>query len=91
MGISELASKAKELHELRGMLEELQAEASSIEAEIKAHMEALGAEMITAGGFKFTWKAITSSRFDTSAFKKAMPDLAAAFTKQSTVRRFTIA
>jgi hypothetical protein len=38
-----------------------------------------------------TWKAITSSRFDSTAFKKAMPELAAQYMKPTTVKRFTIA
>ena len=36
MGINELASKAKDLHELRSMINELQAEADTIEDEFKA-------------------------------------------------------
>lgn len=91
MGINELATKAKDLHELRSMINELQAEADTIEAEFKAFMEAQGADTITAGAFRLTWKAVTSSRFDTTGFKSAMPELAARFMKQTTTRRFTIA
>ena len=91
MGINELAIKAKELHDLRGMIEELQAEASSIEDTIKGHMEAQGAESLMAGGFKLTYKTITGSRLDTTAFKKAMPELAERFMKATSARRFTIA
>ena len=91
MGINELASKAKDLHELRSMINELQAEADTIEAEFKAFMEAQGADTITAGAFRLTYKAINSTRFDTTGFKSAMPELAARFMKQTTTRRFTIA
>ena len=89
MSIREIESKAKELQELKRMREELDAEISMLEDAIKASMGE--AEQITAGAFKITWKAITSSRFDSSAFKKANPDLAAQFIKTSTVKRFSIA
>ncbi|MBE5798669.1 MAG: hypothetical protein E7321_01795 [Clostridiales bacterium] len=89
MSIREIEAKAKELQELKRMREELDAEISTLEDAIKASMGE--AEQITAGAFKITWKTITSSRFDSSAFKKANPDLAAQFIKTSTVKRFSIA
>ena len=48
-------------------------------------------ESIQAGEYKITWKAVTSSRIDTAALKKALPDVAERFTKETTVRRFTVA
>lgn len=49
------------------------------------------AETITAGEYKITWKSVTSARIDTGALRKALPDVAAAFTKETTVRRFCVA
>ena len=89
MSIREIEAKAKELQELKRMREELDAEIDSLEDQIKASMG--DQEQIIAGGYKITWNAITSSRFDSSAFKKANPDLAAQFIKTSTVKRFSIA
>lgn len=89
MNIKEIEAKAKELQELKRMREELDAEIATLEDAIKASMG--DSEQITAGAFKITWKSITSSRFDSSAFKKANPDLAAQFIKTSTVKRFSIA
>ena len=77
MSNTEIQSKVNELRELRRMADELTAEIESIQDAIKAHM--------------ITWKAVTSSRFDSTAFKKAMPELAERFTKSSTSRRFTVA
>lgn len=89
MNSNELKAKAAELKELKAMQEELAAEISAIEDEIK---QAMGdQEQIIAGGYKITWKAVTSSRFDSSAFRKAMPELAAQYTKTTTTRRFTVA
>lgn len=84
-----IATKAAELQELKRLREELDAEISALEDEIKSSMG--DAEQITAGAFKITWKAVTSSRLDTAALKKALPEVAARFMKQTTVRRFTIA
>lgn len=49
------------------------------------------AEELRAGEYKVTWKAVTSSRLDTAALKKALPDVASAFTRQTTTRRFCVA
>lgn len=88
MSTNELKAKAAELKELKAMREELDAEITAIEEEIKAEMGEQ--EQIIAGPFKITWKAVTSSRFDSTAFKKANPDLAAQYTKMTTIRRFCI-
>lgn len=84
-----LENKVKELQELKRLREELDAEMTALEDEIKASMG--DAEQITAGAFKITWKTVASSRLDTTALKKALPDIVAQFMKQTTVRRFTIA
>lgn len=89
MSTNELKAKAAELKELKAMREELEAEITAIEEEIKAAMG--DQEQITAGPFKITWKPITSSRLDSVALKKAFPDVAARFTKTITTRRFTVA
>ena len=89
MSIREIEAKAKELQELKRMREELDAEIATLEDAIKASMG--DQEQVIAGAFRITWKSITSSRFDSSAFKKANPDLAAQFIKTSTVKRFSIA
>ena len=83
-----LEPKVKELLELKRMREELDAEITTAEEEIK---QAMGTEeTLLAGAFKVTWKAVTSSRLDSTALKKAMPEIAARFMKQTTTRRFSI-
>jgi len=37
------------------------------------------------------YKTVKSSRIDTTALKKAMPELAARFTKETESRRFSVA
>lgn len=89
MSAIEIECKAKELLELKRMREELEAEITAAEDAIKAAMGEN--EQITAGPFKITWKPVTSSRVDTTALKKALPEIAAQFTKTTTSRRFLIA
>lgn len=91
MSANEMNSKINELRELRRMAEELAAEIDSIQDTIKAHMDAEGVDTISGTDWKVTYKTVTSSRLDTSALKKALPDLAQQFTKTTTARRFCIA
>ena len=88
MSISEMEVKARELRQLQALIEEAQAEAEAIKDAIKAAMG--DSEAIQAGEYKITWKAVTSSRIDTSALRKALPDVAERFTKETVTRRFVI-
>lgn len=47
-------------------------------------------ETLLAGAFKVSWTTYTASRFDSTRFKKDHAELAAAYTKQTTARRFSI-
>ena len=89
MSINELESKARELRQLQALIEEAQQEAETIKDAIKAAMGE--SEAVVAGEYKITWKSVTTARIDTSALKKALPEVAAAFTKETTVRRFCVA
>ena len=89
MSITEMETKARELQELKRMREELEAEITAAEDAIKAAMG--DREQITAGAYKITWKPVTSSRLDSTALKKELPEIAARFLKTSTVRRFNVA
>lgn len=89
MSSRELESKARELRQLQALIEEAQQEAEALKDAIKAAMGE--AEAVTAGEYKITWKTVTTSRIDTGALRKAMPEIAAAFTRETTVRRFCVA
>lgn len=86
-----LDSQIHELRELRRMADELAAAIDTIQDAIKAEMTAAGVDVLTGSDWKAVWKPITTSRIDTAALKRALPDLAAQFTKASTVRRFSVA
>ena len=89
MGTHELESKIRELRQLQALIEEATAEAEAIKDTIKAAMG--DAEELRAGEYKITWKAVNASRIDTTALRKALPDVAERFTKTTTARRFCVA
>ena len=88
MSITEITAKVTEYQEPKRMLEEIEAEMSALQDEIKAHMG--DSELLNAGPYKVSWKPVTTSRIDTAAIKKDHPELAAEYTKTSTCRRFTV-
>lgn len=89
MSVNEIERKARELRQLQTLIEEAQAEAEAIKDSIKAQMG--DTEELRAGEYKITWKPVTSSRIDTAALKKVLPDVAQAFTRETTSRRFCVA
>ena len=83
-----MEAKVKELMELKRMKEEIEAEIAAAEDEIKGVMG--DEETLLAGAFKVDWKTVITSRIDTSALKKMMPEIAERFMKQTTTRRFCV-
>lgn len=83
-----ITAKVQELQELKRMQEELTATIDAITDEIKAAMG--DQEELSAGAFKVTWRPVTSSRIDTTALKKELPDIAAKYLKTTTARRFCV-
>ena len=47
-------------------------------------------EELIAGQYIVRWTSVLSNRFDSTAFKKVLPDLYKAYTKQVSSRRFSI-
>ena len=63
----------------------------SLKDQIKERMSAAGVDSLAGSEHKATYKAVTSSRVDTAAIKRDMPEVAARYTKTTTARRFTFA
>ena len=88
MSTNEIQTKARELKELKLMQEELATEISAIEDALKAAMGEQ--EELVCGEYKLTYQTVTSSRFDSTRFKKDHAELAAAYTKATSYRRFSV-
>ena len=90
MSKNELVAKIEALNEWEALMEEARAEAEAIRDSIKAEMLEREVEELTVGAYIIRWTSVLSNRFDTTAFKKVMPDIYKAYTKQTASRRFTI-
>ena len=86
----ELLAKIELLNKYEAMMEEIKAEADTIRNSIKAEMEASEVEELIAGQYIIHYTSVLSNRFDSTAFKKVMPEIYKAYTKQVSSRRFTI-
>ena len=73
------------------MQEEAAAMVESLKDQLKERMTAAGVESLAGSEHKATYKTVTSSRVDTAAIKRDMPEVAARYTKMTTTRRFTFA
>lgn len=90
MSINELESRIIKMQEWEQLAQDAAAEAEALKDSIKAEMLARETEELQAGRFIVRWTSVITSRFNSSEFKKAMPDVYAAFMKQTASRRFTI-
>ena len=91
MSTTEINAKVKELRELRWMADELAAEIEAVQDSIKSQMDAQGVDTPAGADWKVTWRPVTSTRLDSSALKKELPEIAARFMKQTATRRFVLA
>ena len=91
MSTIEITSKIEALKDLESLIEEAKAEAEALRDEIKSEMRNRATEELEAGQYIVRWTSVLTQRFDTTAFKKVMPDAYKAYTKQVSSRRFSIA
>lgn len=90
MSTMEIESKIRKMLEWETLAEEAKAEVEAIRDEIKAEMIKRDTEEMTAGSFIVRWTSVLSQRFDSTSFKKVMPEVYKAYTKQVSSRRFSI-
>ena len=91
MSTIDITTKIEELKALEELIAEAKAEAEALTDTIKAEMLARDTEELQAGQYIIRWTSVLSQRFDTTAFKKVMPDVYKSFTKQISSKRFSIA
>lgn len=88
MTTKELETLCNQYRELKRMQEELAAEVDAVADQLKTAMG--DAETLIVGSCKLSYKTVTSVRLDSTALKKALPDVAARFSKSTTYRRFSV-
>ena len=79
----------KELAQYIRMQEEIESTIEGLKDKIKAYMQQNHLETLASDEHKATYKTVSSSRIDTTAFKNAFPSMAEQFTKTTTSTRFT--
>ena len=87
---NELKKAAHDYRDLQTMIKELEADAEAIKASIITHMNAEKADNLQVDVFTIKYTPYTSSRIDTAALKKELPDIAARYTKTTETRRFQV-
>jgi predicted phage-related endonuclease len=90
MSKNEIIARIELLNKYEEMIAELKAEAESIRDTIKEEMMAQNTEEMIAGQYIIRWTSVISNRFDSTAFKKVMPEIYKAYTKPVSSRRFTV-
>ncbi len=91
MSTTEMTSKVEQLRAMEAIIADMSKAADEIRDEIKAEMTRRGTQEMEVEQYIVRWTAVLTQRFDTTSFKRALPDVYKAFTKQTASRRFTIA
>ena len=90
MSINEMETKIAKIQQREALAKEAAEIPESHKDENNAEMLKRDTEELEAGRFICRWTTVLANRFDTTAFKKVMPDVYKAYTKQSQSRRFTV-
>ena len=90
MSINELNTTARSLLDVRAMIAELEAEAEALTDKLKGAMIERGEETLQGDGWKASWKNVTSSRFDSKAFRADHADLYGQYSKATVTTRFIL-
>ena len=90
MSTTELTAQIESLRALEELIEEAKAEAETLRDAIKQEMLNRDTEELTVGQYIVRWTSVLTNRFDSTAFKKVMPEVYKAYTKQVSSRRFSI-
>ena len=90
MSTTELTVQIESLRALEELIEEAKAEAEALRDAIKQEMLTREVDTLMAGQYIVRYTAVLSQRLDTSALKRALPEICKAYTKQISSRRFTI-
>lgn len=78
-----------ELAQYKRLQDETAAIIEGLTDQLKEYMTENQLDTLTGSEHKATYKTVTSSRIDTTALKKALPEVVTAYTKTTETRRFT--
>ncbi len=78
------------LRRCRREMDVLKQEAESLEASVKAELEARGVEQVDTAHYRVSWKTVASTRLDAKALKAERPELYARYAVSAVTKRFTV-
>ena len=81
IAMDNLNALMREIAEYSRMAEEIGATLDGLKDSLKKYMDENGLDSIAGNEHKASYKAVTSSRIDTTALKRDMPEIAAKYTK----------
>ena len=87
--MKEFEKLCTEYRENKRLIEELEAMNDSIKGDIIGIMG--DRETVIEGSTKAIYKSVTGSRLDSKALKAEHPDIATAYTTETSYKRFTVA
>ena len=90
MSTTELTAQIENLRILEELIEETKVEAEALRDAIKQEMLSRDVDTLEVGQYIVRYTAVLSQRLDTTALKRALPEICKAYTKQISSRRFTI-
>ena len=83
-----LDSLMREIAEYSRMADEIGATLDGLKDSLKKYMDENGLDSIAGNEHKASYKAVTSSRLDTAALKKELPEVAAKYMRKIETKRF---
>ena len=86
----EMDALAMEYKAIQTQIDALEAQLEAVKDNIKARLTSACLDDFRTETFHFIWKVIPSSRFDSTAFKRDNPVIAAQYTRQSETRPLKI-
>ena len=91
MANNELLNKIEALNEWEALMEEAKEMADNIRDELKQELLNRKTEELECVKYIIRYQSITKNVFNSSEFKKALPDVYKSFLRQSVSKRFSIA
>ena len=86
----QMDEKLARLRRCRREMDVLKQEAESLEASVKAELEARGVEQVDTAHYRVSWKTVASTRLDAKALKAERPEIYERYAVSSTAKRFTV-
>ena len=91
MSRNELIAKIEALNEWEQLMEEAKTQVELLKESLKEELIERNVEELEAGSYIIRYKTVSTSRFDSTAFKAKYNDLYTAFSKPTTSMRFSVA